>query len=340
MNDGRLEHEYPTCWRSGHRLVWVARREYFYWIDRVKADLVEAAEKVEYYFDSPATGSSSSSSSLLRGASPGSGSGGRLSRYGSARSARRRSPPSPASSIVDQAKALPDGEGFELHRPWIDRIVLRCPKCGGDAGGSPSSSTRGTTAARPLSQPSPTRRGRRSSRWGTSPRAIDQTRGWAYTLLVLNVIYQEGGRALQGLPLPGARPRREGQEDEQEPRERRGRARDAPQRFGRPAPILHHLEELARRRRSASTQGDDRAARTRSQHALPPPRLPEAERRAGRFRPDQAHRRLGQAEEAPHSRWTAGSSASLQRRRAVEGAYVEGGTTRRARGWRARSSRS
>ena len=32
---------------------------------------------------------------------------------------------------------------------------------------------------------------RRSSRWSTSRRAIDQTRGWAYTLLVLNVIYQQ-----------------------------------------------------------------------------------------------------------------------------------------------------
>jgi len=53
VSEGRLEHEYPTCWRSGHRLVWVARREYFYWIDRVKDMLVEAAEKVEYYFDAP-----------------------------------------------------------------------------------------------------------------------------------------------------------------------------------------------------------------------------------------------------------------------------------------------
>ena len=53
VSEGRLEHEYPTCWRSGHRLVWVARREYFYWIDRVKDRLVEAAEKVEYYFDAP-----------------------------------------------------------------------------------------------------------------------------------------------------------------------------------------------------------------------------------------------------------------------------------------------
>ena len=53
VNEGTLEHEYPTCWRSGHRLVWVARREYFYWIDRVKDKLVEAAEKVEYYFDQP-----------------------------------------------------------------------------------------------------------------------------------------------------------------------------------------------------------------------------------------------------------------------------------------------
>jgi len=30
---GKIVHDYPVCWRSGHRLVWLARREYFYWVD-------------------------------------------------------------------------------------------------------------------------------------------------------------------------------------------------------------------------------------------------------------------------------------------------------------------
>ena len=50
---GRLKHEYPVCWRSGHRLVWLSRREYFYFVDRLKDKAVNAAEQVEYYFEQP-----------------------------------------------------------------------------------------------------------------------------------------------------------------------------------------------------------------------------------------------------------------------------------------------
>ena len=32
--------------------------------------------------------------------------------------------------IIKKAINLPDGPGFELHRPWIDRIEIKCEKCG------------------------------------------------------------------------------------------------------------------------------------------------------------------------------------------------------------------
>ena len=47
---GKIKHDYPICWRSGHRLVWLARREYFYFVDRLKDKAVDAGSKVEYYF--------------------------------------------------------------------------------------------------------------------------------------------------------------------------------------------------------------------------------------------------------------------------------------------------
>ena len=50
---GRLKHEYPLCWRSGHRLLWVARRAYFYRVDKLDNKVVEAAESIEYYFEQP-----------------------------------------------------------------------------------------------------------------------------------------------------------------------------------------------------------------------------------------------------------------------------------------------
>ena len=32
---GKIKHQYPTCWRSQHKLVWLARREYFYIIEKL-----------------------------------------------------------------------------------------------------------------------------------------------------------------------------------------------------------------------------------------------------------------------------------------------------------------
>jgi isoleucyl-tRNA synthetase len=48
-----VKHEYPTCWRSHHKLVWLARKEYFLRTDKLNAKVLEAAEKVKYYYDSP-----------------------------------------------------------------------------------------------------------------------------------------------------------------------------------------------------------------------------------------------------------------------------------------------
>jgi len=52
-----IKHEYPTCWRSHHKLVWLARREYFLRTDKIKTKVVEAAKKVEYSTKARKTGS-------------------------------------------------------------------------------------------------------------------------------------------------------------------------------------------------------------------------------------------------------------------------------------------
>ncbi|TLZ53742.1 MAG: hypothetical protein E6K17_09190 [Methanobacteriota archaeon] len=92
------------------------------------------------------------------------------------------------------AAELPDGPDFELHRPWIDRIVFKCPKCASrmhrepfvldtwhNSGSAPYSSFTDQEYRRLI----PTE---------FLTEGIDQTRGWAYTLLVLNVIL--GGKPL------------------------------------------------------------------------------------------------------------------------------------------------
>ena len=50
---GKIKHEYPTCWRSHHKLVWMARREYFIWSNKINDKVMEAANKVKYFYEQP-----------------------------------------------------------------------------------------------------------------------------------------------------------------------------------------------------------------------------------------------------------------------------------------------
>ena len=88
---------------------------------------------------------------------------------------------------------MPDGPDFELHRPWIDNISIKCRKCGSpktkreeyvldtwhNSGSAPFSSLTDETYAKEIPAPFFTE-------------GIDQTRGWAYTLLIENVILNNG----------------------------------------------------------------------------------------------------------------------------------------------------
>ena len=99
--------------------------------------------------------------------------------------------------------------------------AARCAAC-------PRSSTPGSTRA-----PCPTRSGTTRSRTTDTfearfpadfiCEAIDQTRGWFYSLLAEGTLLF-GESSFRTRPLPGPHPRRRGPEDEQEPRQR-GRAR-------------------------------------------------------------------------------------------------------------------
>ena len=185
---GRLRHEYPVCWRSGHRLVWLARREYFYFVDRLKEMAIEAASNTEYYFEQP----KNRFLEIIKEKRPWCISRERI--WGSplpiwkCTSCNEKLGLFSRSEIVEHAKSLPDGPDFELHRPWIDRIVISCPKCNSEmqrepfvldtwhnSGAAPYASLSDEEHKNYLPLPFLTE-------------GIDQTRGWAYTLLIENVI--------------------------------------------------------------------------------------------------------------------------------------------------------
>ena len=185
---GKIKHKYPLCWRSKHKLVWLARREYFYMLDRLDDKAIHAAEKVEYFFEQP----KNRFLEIIKEKHPWC-----ISRE------RFWGCPLPIwkctecenieklfsrKEIVEASEDLPDGSDFELHRPWIDRISIKCKKCGAkmqreefvldtwhNSGAAPFASLSDDEYTKNIPAPFFTE-------------GIDQTRGWAYTLLIENVI--------------------------------------------------------------------------------------------------------------------------------------------------------
>jgi len=182
-----IRHEYPTCWRSHHKLVWLARREYFLWTNKINDRIVEAAEKVNYFYEGP----KNRFLAFLKEGKPWC-----LSRE------RVWGTPLPIwvcekcgfkvlvaskEELFERALELP-GKDFELHKPWIDRVILKCEECGGkmlrepfvldcwhDSGASPYASFTDEEFKKfvPVN---------------FLTEAIDQTRGWANSLLLEHVI--------------------------------------------------------------------------------------------------------------------------------------------------------
>src|SRR5919199_909517 len=139
---GRIKHSYPLCWRWHHKIVWFARREYFYMIEKLGSKPLEAAQKVDYFFESP----KNRFFEIIKERVPWCISreriwGTPLPIWHCINCGHKILLPS-RKEIMQKAIELPDGPNFELHRPWIDK-----------------------------------------------------TRGWAYTLLMENIILNQSAEA-------------------------------------------------------------------------------------------------------------------------------------------------
>jgi len=182
-----VKHEYPTCWRSHHKLVWLARREYFLRTDKVNAKVVEAAQKVEYFFESP----KNRFLAFLKEGKPWCISRERV--WGTplpvwtCEKCETKTIVGSKRELLEKAVEKPQGD-FELHKPWVDRVTLKCEKCGGimyrepfvldtwhNSGASPYARFTDEEFEKYLPMDFLTE-------------GIDQTRGWANSLLLEHVI--------------------------------------------------------------------------------------------------------------------------------------------------------
>ena len=191
---GKIKHKYPLCWRSHHPIVWLARKGWFYKLDRLDNKAIDAAESVEYFFEQPKNrflGIIKEKTSLV--AYHVKEFGVVLCLFGAVKSVTKKNWFFTRKEIIEAAENLPDGPDFELHRPWIDNIIVKCKKCGSvktkreeyvldtwhNSGSAPYSSLTDEEYSNEIPAPFFTE-------------GIDQTRGWAYTLLIENVILNNG----------------------------------------------------------------------------------------------------------------------------------------------------
>jgi isoleucyl-tRNA synthetase len=188
---GKIKHQYPLCWRSQHKLLWLARRGFFYFLDRLGDKAVNAAENVEYFFDPP----KNRFLEIIKDKHPWCISRERiwgcpLPRW-TCKNCGNYKWFFSRKEIVSEASDLPDGPNFELHRPWIDKITIKCKKCDAkmereqfvldtwhNSGAAPYASLSDAEYTEYIPAEFLTE-------------GIDQTRGWAYTMLMENVIYND-----------------------------------------------------------------------------------------------------------------------------------------------------
>jgi isoleucyl-tRNA synthetase len=183
----KVKHEYPTCWRSHHKLVWIARKEYFLRTDKINKKVLEAAEKIEYFFEEP----KNRFFGFLKEGKPWCISRERI--WGTPlpiwicdQCNNKRLIDSKEELFEGAQEAIPDN--FELHKPWVDRITFKCNKCGGimrredfvlDTWHNSGASPYARFTNEEFEKFVPT---------AFLTEGIDQTRGWANSLLLENII--------------------------------------------------------------------------------------------------------------------------------------------------------
>ena len=188
---GEIEHEYPLCWRCDTPLLYRVDKQWFLKVSLLRERLVEENKKVSWV---PRWAGENRFGEWLANAEDWCISRARIwgtplniwkcQKCGNIKVIGTR------EELKQHAKKLPSH--FELHRPWIDEVILNCEKCGADM-------VRvsfvvdcwldsGVAHAASLNYLKNQELFKKLYPFDFITEAVDQTRGWFYSLLVTSTI--------------------------------------------------------------------------------------------------------------------------------------------------------
>ncbi len=193
----KFEHSYPHCWRCDTPLLYYGLNSWFVNVPKVKEKLIELNKEISWY---PEHIKSGRFGKWLEGAKEWSLS--RFKFWGTPLPVWRCSGEDCNNEKVigsieelKQAEKVPKGE-VDLHRPWVDKVKFRCEKCGKEMSRITDVIDcwydSGSASFAQFHYPFENKeKFERRFPYDFISEAIDQTRGWFYTLHVLGTILFE-----------------------------------------------------------------------------------------------------------------------------------------------------
>ena len=184
----KFEHDYPFCWRCDTPLIYYARESWFIKMTAVRDDLVRNNKTVNWIPESIGEGRFGNRLENIQdwGVSRNRYWGTPLNIWECAECGHQESVGS--REELEKLSENPKAKTVELHRPYIDEITCKCPKCGGtmkrvpevidcwfDSGAMPFAQHHYPFENKELfEQQFPAQ---------FISEAVDQTRGWFYSLM-------------------------------------------------------------------------------------------------------------------------------------------------------------